>query len=179
MLEVLIPELAVCGLQLSSAKTKILTTSPSENCKFVDVCGEMVQLLPAETVHIRTGESETERQTMLTGGPIRILLHPIMNKTMWRALICTYCFCFYLCPSRAACGHTGFNSLFPCCRCVLVFRFFFLPFRFCKMPLPQLQVQSLKIRRPSFKSKAVIPKHLVAKRDPSENNKSIISKWVE
>ena len=51
MLEAPIPELAVCGLQLNSAKTKILTTSPSESPEFVDVYGEMVQVIHAETVH--------------------------------------------------------------------------------------------------------------------------------
>ena len=38
MLETLIPELAACGLQLNSAKTKILTTSPLNTSEFVDVC---------------------------------------------------------------------------------------------------------------------------------------------
>ena len=51
MLETLIPELAVCGLQLNSAKTKILTTSPLNTSEFVDVCGEMVQVIHAESVH--------------------------------------------------------------------------------------------------------------------------------
>ena len=40
MLEALIPELAASGLQLNSAKTKILTTSPPDNSEFVDVCVE-------------------------------------------------------------------------------------------------------------------------------------------
>jgi len=42
MLEAVIPELAACGLQLNSVKTKILTTSPPESFEFVDVCGGMV-----------------------------------------------------------------------------------------------------------------------------------------
>ena len=50
-MEILIPELAGCGLQVNLAKTKILTTSPSEKFGFVDVCREMVWLIPAETVH--------------------------------------------------------------------------------------------------------------------------------
>ena len=37
MLEALIPELAVCGLQPKSAKAKILTTSPSESSEFVNL----------------------------------------------------------------------------------------------------------------------------------------------
>ena len=57
MLETLIPELAACGLQLNSAKTKILTTSPSESSEFVDVCGEMVQVIHAETVHKYLGRN--------------------------------------------------------------------------------------------------------------------------
>ena len=57
MLEALIPELAACGLQLNSAKTKILTTSPSESSEFVDVCGEMVQVIHAETVHKYLGRN--------------------------------------------------------------------------------------------------------------------------
>jgi len=51
MLETLIPELAACGLQLNSAKTKILTTCPSESSEFVAVCGGMVQVIHAESVH--------------------------------------------------------------------------------------------------------------------------------
>ena len=57
MLEALIPELAACGLQLNSAKTKILTTSPSESSEFVDVCGEMAQVIHAETVHKYLGRN--------------------------------------------------------------------------------------------------------------------------
>ena len=57
MLETLIPELAACRLQLNSAKTKILTTSPSESSEFVDVCGEMVQVIHAETVHKYLGRN--------------------------------------------------------------------------------------------------------------------------
>ena len=57
MLETLIPEVAACGLQLNSAKTKMLTTSPSENSEFVDVCGEMVQVIHAETVHKYLGRN--------------------------------------------------------------------------------------------------------------------------
>ena len=57
MLEALIPQLAACGLQLNSAKAKILTTSPSESCEFVDVCGEMAQIIHAETVHKYLGRN--------------------------------------------------------------------------------------------------------------------------
>ena len=41
---------------------------------------------------------------------VRTLLHRIMNKSIWRAFMCTWRFCFHLCPSRAACGLTGFTS---------------------------------------------------------------------
>ena len=57
MLEALIPELAACGLQLNSGKTKILTMSPSESSEFVDVCGEMVKVIHAETVHKHLGRN--------------------------------------------------------------------------------------------------------------------------
>ncbi len=50
MLVTLIPELAAFGLQLNSAKAKILTTSPLDTSEFVDVCGEMVQVIHAESV---------------------------------------------------------------------------------------------------------------------------------
>ena len=62
MLETLIPELAACGLQLNSAKTKILTTSPLNTSEFVDVCGEMVQVIQvihAESVHKYLGRNLT------------------------------------------------------------------------------------------------------------------------
>ena len=59
MLETLIPELAACGLQLNSAKTKILTTSPLNTSEFVDVCGEMVQVIHAESVHKYLGRNLT------------------------------------------------------------------------------------------------------------------------
>ena len=49
----LIPELAACGLQLNSAKT----TSPSASSECVDVCGEMVQVIHAETVHKYLGRN--------------------------------------------------------------------------------------------------------------------------
>ena len=48
---------AIDGLQLNSAKTKILTTSPSESSEFVDICGEMVQVIHAETVHKYLGRN--------------------------------------------------------------------------------------------------------------------------
>ena len=57
MLETLIPELAVYGLQLNLAKTKILTTSPSESFEFVNVRGEMVQVIHAETVRKYLGRN--------------------------------------------------------------------------------------------------------------------------
>ena len=57
MLETLIPEFAACGLQLNSTKTKTLTTSPSGKFEFVDVCGEMVFVVPAETVHKYLGRN--------------------------------------------------------------------------------------------------------------------------
>ena len=59
MLETLIPELAVCGLQLNSAKTKNLTTSPLNTSEFVDVCGEMLQVIHAESVHKYLGRNLT------------------------------------------------------------------------------------------------------------------------
>ena len=59
MLETLIPELAACGLQLNSAKTKILTTSALDTSEFVDVCGEMVQGIHAESVHKYLGRNLT------------------------------------------------------------------------------------------------------------------------
>ena len=59
MLETLIPEFAACGLQLNSAKAKILTTSPLNTSEFVDVCGEMVQVIPAESVHKYLGRNLT------------------------------------------------------------------------------------------------------------------------
>ena len=59
MLETLIPELAACGLQLNSAKTKILTTSPLNTSEFADVCGEMVQVIHAESVHKYLGRNLT------------------------------------------------------------------------------------------------------------------------
>ena len=57
MLEALIPELAACGLQLNSAKPKILPTSPAESYEYVDVCGEMIQVIHAETVHKYLGRN--------------------------------------------------------------------------------------------------------------------------
>ena len=53
MLEILISKLAV----LNSAKTKTLTTSPSEKFEFVVVCGDMVRVNPAETVHKYLGRN--------------------------------------------------------------------------------------------------------------------------
>ena len=38
-------------------ENKILTTSPSEGSEFVDVCGEMVQVIHAETVHKYLGRN--------------------------------------------------------------------------------------------------------------------------
>ena len=57
MLEALNPELAACGLQRNSAKTNIFTTSPSESSEFVDACGEMVQVIPGETVQKYLGRN--------------------------------------------------------------------------------------------------------------------------
>lgn len=50
VLQAMIPEFAVYGLQLSSAKAKILTTSPLDSSEFVDVGGEMAQVLHAGSV---------------------------------------------------------------------------------------------------------------------------------
>ena len=49
MLEPLIPNLAACGLQLNSAKNKNFDNVSAESSEFVDVCGEMVQVIHAET----------------------------------------------------------------------------------------------------------------------------------
>ena len=57
MLETLIPEFAACSLQPNSAKTKTLTTSPSEKFEFVDACEEMVRVIPAETVRKYLGRN--------------------------------------------------------------------------------------------------------------------------
>ena len=57
MLEALIPELAACGLQRNVAKTKKLTTSRMKSSEFVDVCGEMVQFIHAESVHKYVGRN--------------------------------------------------------------------------------------------------------------------------
>ena len=38
---------------------------------------------------------------------IRVLLHTFMNKTTWRKLMCTMCFCFHLCPSRGLVSASG------------------------------------------------------------------------
>ena len=59
MLETLLPELAVCGLQLNPAKTKNLTTSPLDTSEFVDVCGGLVQVIHAESMHKYLGRNLT------------------------------------------------------------------------------------------------------------------------
>ena len=46
-------------MQLNSAKTKIFTTSPLNTSEFVDVCGEMVQVIHAESVHKYLGRNLT------------------------------------------------------------------------------------------------------------------------
>ena len=57
VLPAMIPEFAVCGLQLSSAKAKILTTSPLDSSEFVDVRGETVQVIHAGSVHKYLGRN--------------------------------------------------------------------------------------------------------------------------
>ena len=57
MLETLVPEFAACGLNLNSAKAKKLTTSPLDSSEFVDVCGEMLQVIHAESVHQYLGRA--------------------------------------------------------------------------------------------------------------------------
>ena len=91
MLEALIPELAACGLQLNSAKTKILTTCPSESSEFVDVCGEMAQVIHAETVHkflgrnlggnfLATSNSEFAHRLQVAWNKFHKYKHMLLNK---------------------------------------------------------------------------------------------------
>ena len=44
-------------MQLNPAKTKKLTTSPLDTSEFVDVCGEMAQVIHAESVHKYLGRN--------------------------------------------------------------------------------------------------------------------------
>jgi len=90
MLEALIPELVACGLQVNSATTKILTTSPSESSECVDVCGEMVQVIHSETVRKYLGNlsgnflarknSEFAHRLQVAGNKFHKYNHILLNK---------------------------------------------------------------------------------------------------
>ena len=56
MLEILIPEFAATKLV---GENKKLTTSPLDSSEFVDVCGEMVRVIHAESVHKCLGRNLT------------------------------------------------------------------------------------------------------------------------
>ena len=56
-MESLVHELAHIGLQLSSSKTKIFTTPSLTTPLFVEVCGEMVQVLTGDQTHKYLGRS--------------------------------------------------------------------------------------------------------------------------
>ena len=75
MLETLIPEFAACGLQLNSAKTKILTASPLDTCEFVDVFGELAQVIHAESVHKCLG-----RRLQVAWNKFHKYKHILLNK---------------------------------------------------------------------------------------------------
>ena len=58
------------------------------------------------------GRGKWCQPVVISDANIRILLHPFMNKTIWRALMCTKCFCFHLCPSRGLVSASGDGYFF-------------------------------------------------------------------
>jgi len=79
----LIPELAVCGLQLTSEKTKMLTTSPLDTSNVVDLCGELVRVLPADLLHTYSGRNFSSnslgKNTLDFAHPLQVACNKFQN----------------------------------------------------------------------------------------------------
>lgn len=83
----LIPELAVCGLQLTSEKTKMLTTSPLDTSNVVDLCGELVRVILADLLHKYSGRNFSSnslgKNNLDVAHPFQVACNKFQNIYLW------------------------------------------------------------------------------------------------
>ena len=74
-------------MQLTSEKTKMLTTSPWDTSNVVDLCGELVRVIPADLLHKHSGRNFSSnslgKNNLDVAHPFQVACNNFQNIYLW------------------------------------------------------------------------------------------------